>query len=148
MTSNIMNNLFLKRNPEDWKRFFLEFDYPTYTEQSVACLVVTFTMIMTPGWLGEWLIETFVAGSFHTDAMHFALKTYLPMIKKAVKNVSLSTYQWLNLARQATGAYLKFMFGLTFNEDIGTPYEWIKPISGGFSIWFVNMIADILSDMY
>lgn len=46
------------------------------------------------------------------------------------------------------GAFMKFMFGLVYSEEIVTPFDWLSAVTGGFSIWFVNMISDNVSDMY
>ena len=52
MTSNIMNNVFIKKDPEDWKTFLTEFDYPKNNQETFLCLMITYFMMMFPGWLG------------------------------------------------------------------------------------------------
>lgn len=38
----------------------------------LGTLITTFTAIMTPSWISDWLVTTFVASNFKAESMEFA----------------------------------------------------------------------------
>lgn len=76
----------MKKDPADWRKFLNEYDYPKTWETTSLCIIMTFTMVMFPSWLGKFIVNNIVSLYFDANAYDdaFAFGHYLPMITKAV----------------------------------------------------------------
>lgn len=63
--------------------------------------------------------------------------------------MKIGSADWFSLFTKVSSAYTKLIFAYCFEEDSAlTGFKWIRSISGAFDIWFVNFIADNISDDY
>ena len=104
---------------------------------------------MLPTWFISYLLPQLAGLILKENDGKFLLNEYLPLITEALKDVSVSFWDWVELARLFTGMMIKILYAFLWEEEDLTP-EFIKDPTlislGGYAIPIVNIISDLISD--
>ena len=146
--SGKLTQLFVEETPKAWEKFLNEYDYPKDFDLTFTAIVATFALLMLPSWCASPILVYFIdlLEKKHHD---FVVGEYIPMMVEATRDVKISAYDWIILARLFVGVIIKIVYAFLYQEQRISPDFILEPAwvnFGGHMIWAVNMLADLISN--
>ena len=135
---------------QDWRSYTQSKDIIPFMNV-FAGVITAVTALLTPELLDIIIKPLAEAFGLHRNAIAFIMDEYLPEIKRATENVTISIADKLNLLSKVQGTTIKFVYSFLWQEDIVDAldsfiFQPIVNMIGNSGLSVVNTYANTLSN--
>lgn len=92
--------------------------YPSDFRQSLICLFLLYLVLIMPTFVAQPVLHMIAGLSPYDETKEWARELYLPMMIKAAASIELSIYDLFLLSKRLTGAIIKLVWALLWQESI------------------------------